>query len=59
MAQSAKKRQVRGGIVLRVDLSPEEHKELKILAIEKGSTVPKIVAEQVRAILARSGRKGT
>jgi hypothetical protein len=48
-----KKSRKRGGIVLRVDVSPDEHKALRKLAIDKGSTAPKLVAEQIRTILAR------
>jgi hypothetical protein len=57
MAQPDKKRQERSGIVLRVDITPEEHDDLKHLAIDRKTSVPKLIAEQVRAALARSKKR--
>ena len=53
MALSGKKRQGRSGIVLRVDITPEEHKQIRILAIDRGTTVPKLIAALIREALKR------
>jgi len=44
----------RGGIALRVDITPDELKALRIYAIEHGTTVPKLIAEEVRKLSKRA-----
>jgi hypothetical protein len=39
------------GVSLRVDLTPDEYKAIRILAIERDTTLPRLVAEAVRKLL--------
>jgi hypothetical protein len=43
----------RGGVTIRIDISDDELKALRIFAIERGTSVPKLIAEQIRRMLRR------
>ena len=45
------------GVSLRIDITADEYRALRMLAIERETTVPKMVAACVRDILAKAKKR--
>ncbi len=53
----AKTKPAEHGVSLRVDITREEYRALRMLAIQRDTTPPKLIAECVREILAKAKRR--